>query len=444
MKSYKTFFLSLLILSPAKLFAETHFMQVLAYVYQHDPRLAAEREALKALDQQVAVAYSGFRPNAFGEIDYGRRRSEIDDSGYVSGTTRTSSVVIEEQLFNGFGTQAKYDAAKARVEAGRSRLILKEEQVLLEAVSAYLNLAEKQRLLELNFTNKRNIHTQFRGATRRFETGDGTRTEVAQSESRLAEAESSLAAAQADWEKAYVAFERSTGVGADAIDFPELTGALPATPQEARERALAAPEIALSVNEEETGTHEVDVASASIWPTLSLRGSLGEEEGTTAAGDSTVREQRITLNLRVPLYQGGAEYARVRAAKNNRQRLEYEVRDTERAAAERALQLWYAYQASARIIETSKKSAESAAHALKGVEAERREGLRTLIDVLDAQSELLARQTSQVRAEKNYRQDAYRLLAAIGGLTAEELALNAPSYDPAIHYEDNATSWVGF
>ena len=422
----------------------SHFRQVLAHVYQSDPRLLAEREALKALDQRVAGAYSGFRPTASGEIDYGRRTSEIDDSGFVSGPTHTRTLIVEQPLFSGFGTLSQFKAAKERVLAGRARLTMREEQVLLEAAAAYLDLAEKQKLMELNYTNHQHIRGQFDGAKKRFSAGDGTRTEVAQSESRLAQAESTLALAQAEWDKAYVAYERSTGMPAESVDFPEIYGRLPATLEETKRKAMAAPEVLLSSSEEKVSAHEIDVASSSIWPALSLRGSLGDEQGTTAAGSSTVRQGTVTLNLHVPLYQGGAEYARVREAKNNRIRQEQESVDTQRAATERAAQLWYSYQASGQVVRSLQHSADAAAKALSGVSEEQREGVRTLLDVLDARSELLARQVSEVQAQKSLRLDAYRLMAATGELTAERLMLPTRLYDPGLHYEDNATRWAGF
>lgn len=423
---------------------QSYFSQMLVYVYQHDHRLIAERESLKTLDERTNLAYSGFRPRAYGEIAYGRERNRTNGGEFTYGDTRTRTLVGEQPLFSGFSTLEEFKAAKKRVEAGRNQLLLKEEQVLLEAISVYLELTAKQRVLEINYTNNTNIRTQRDGAEKRYKAGDGTKTEIAQSESRLAQSESSLATARAEWEKACASFERATGLEAESMDFPALPMLLPPSLDDAREQAKQIPEVVIKASEFEAASHDVGAAKGSLWPSLSLRGSMGDERGTSVSGSSLLRDDRVTLNLHIPLYQGGGEYARVRQLKNEKARIEEEKIDTKRAARERVSQLWYDYVAAQQVVTSSARAASSAKEALDGVSTEQHEGLRTLLDVLDAQNELLSRQTNEVQAHKELRLSAYRLMAATGKLTARDLQLDTPIYDPQEYYDDNATRWAGF
>ncbi len=422
----------------------SHFVRTLAYVYENDPKLSAEREDLKTLDERVAIAYSGFRPNASASIDYGRRRSETNDSGFTYGDTRTRSVNAEQPIFNGFGTLAEFRAAKQRVAAGRAQLWLTEEQVMLDAIAAYLDLAEKQQLLDLNRQNVENIRKQRDGAEKRFKAGDGTRTDIAQAESRLAEAESGLARVQGEWAIAGAAFERATGLASETLHYPAMPANLPDSLPTAKEQALNAPELLIAMRELRASKYDINARKSSLWPSLSLRGSMGDELGTTSAGSSKVREDRLTLNLRIPLYQGGAEYARVREAKTIHNRLEQEKMDTARSVIERTETQWHGYHASRQVIETSNRAAVAAEEALKGITTEHQEGVRIFQDVLDAQNELLAQQVTEIQAQKNVRLEAYRLLATLGKLTAQELALGVEIYEPTEYYDDNATRWAGF
>lgn len=421
-----------------------HFLRTLSYIYDHDPKLAAEREEVKTRDEQVAIAYSGFRPNASASVDYGRRRSETNDSGFTYGDTRTRSLSGEQPLFSGFGTLAEFRAAKQRVFAARAQLWLTEEQVLLDAIAAYLDLAEKQQLLDLNRRNVENIRKQRDGAETRFKAGDGTRTDVAQAESRLADAESGLARAQGEWAKSMATYGRTTGLAAEPLHYPAMPVQLPDSLQSAKQQALGAPELLIASRDLQASKHDIRARESSLWPSLSLRGSMGDEQGTTAAGSSNIREDRITLNLRIPLYQGGAEYARVRAAKTEHAKLRHEKQDVRRSVIERAEQQWHSYHAAREVTQTSNRAAVAAEEALDGITTEHKEGIRIFQDVLDAQNELLARHVTEIQAQKNVRLEAYRLLATLGKLTAQDMGLAVTLYQPADYYDDNATRWAGF
>ena len=171
---------------------------------------------------------------------------------------------------------------------------------------------------------------------------------------------------------------------------------------------------------------------------------MADQQGSALGGSQVLRDDTLTLSLRLPIYQGGAEYARVREAKTQHAAARQDMRDSERRSLERARQAWYNYIGAGEVIRASRRSADASLRALQGVQEEQREGLRTMLDVLDAQAEFLSARLTQLHALRDSRVQAYRLMSATGQLTVQGMGLNVERYDPKVHYDDVALKPIGF
>ena len=217
---------------------------------------------------------------------------------------------------------------------------------------------------------------------------------------------------------------------------------LPISLEETEERARGNPQLIQARQEETAALHDIEVSESSLWPNVYLRGSISQEH-SPALGLNRLRNDSITLNVTIPLYQGGGEYSRIREAKLAHERSRYDEIDIGRDVLQRARVSWYNYASASSVIVASQHASDASKRALDGVQEEQKQGLRTLTEVLDEQAEWLSAQITEAQAQKTLRVEAYRLLAATGKLTGEYLHLADRSYDPLPHHDDVVPRWAG-
>ena len=418
------------------------FDTMLAQVYERHPSLAAQRDELRILDERVSQANAGYRPNLSANAAYGRQRLKVSQQQWQYGEDQRKGLVATQPLFSGFSTVAQSRAAKERVMAGRAQLLVTEQNVLFAAISSWLDVCAREKILELNRENLVRLKSYVTASKDRYQAGDSTTTDVALAESRYAEAESQLALAEAERDAALAAYERNTGFTARIDSFPAPPAELPLTLEQTLDLARRNPELARAAHLQSAAEHDIDSASSSLWPNVTLNAAMNEER-STAFALGKLRNDSMTVNVSIPLYQGGAEYSRIREAKLAREKTRENALDTARETIQRAKTAWANFSASIKVIQASKRSTHSARDALDGINVEHHEGTRTLTEVLDAQSEVLSSQIAETQAHKNSRVEAYRLMASVGKLTAEGLHLPVRTYDPQTHYEDTAGRWIG-
>ncbi len=418
------------------------FEQMLVRVYQENPKLHAERRALAQEDEKVAQANGGFRPTVTLDMAGGRQRQKISGASWQYGEATRGALTVTQPLFSGFGTVEQKRAAERRVMAARARLLTVEQEIFFTAIRDWLELCEKEQVLLLTYAHRQRL-ARYGAMTRaRFEAGDGTATEVAQAESRHALAEARYAQALAARDIAQASFLRDTGQSAPSVAFPPVPEGLPASVEQAVLAARDNPALLQARREEEAASHDIGKAESSLWPKVFLRGSMSEERASFI-GLNRFRNDALTLNVSFPLYQGGAEYSRVREAKVARLRSHDLAEDVARDVVARAQHAWSNYLSAQAVFSASDTALAAVSRALAGVEEEQKQGLRTLTEMLDEQTEYFNAEVTHVQADKDVRLEAYRLLASTGKLTAAALNLPVEAYDPVQHYDAVRGLWAG-
>ncbi len=421
--------------------------QALALAYKNNPTLNAQRAATRAVDERVPQALSGFRPQISADADIGAvwTRSR-GPGGTMQSTTnpRGYGLTVTQPIFNGMRTVNSTRSAESQVRGQRETLRNTEQNVLLDAVIAYMDVLRDGAIVELQQQNLEALREQERATRDRFEVGELTRTDVAQAEARVAQAESQLSAARAQLNASRAAFQRDIGVppgrlvAARPVEHRlprRLDGAIVAG--EAQHPAIAAARHGVDV-----ALLQVKVAEGELLPTVTLQGTVSQDFDP---GPNTDRTESAAIfgRLTVPIYQGGAEYARIRESKETlgQRRLEADVtRDQVRAAVVQSFGL---LQASRLQVEAAQAQVNAAQIALNGVQEEFRVGQRTTLDVLNAQAELVSARANVITAQRDRVVNSYSLLAAIGRLNAEELRLKVPVYEPEVHYHQVRDRWFG-
>ena len=422
--------------------------EALVSTYQANPDLTAQREALKATDAGVAIARSAGRPTVTGTVGVTRdlTRSGRFDTGLSRGPFVTGGVDVAMPLFQGGIVRNDVKAAKTRVQAGRATLRAVEGDIFTEAVAAYMDVIRARATTELNNNNVKVLETNLQATRDRFEIGDVTRTDVAQSEARLSLARSRLATAQGQQTTAEQNYRRVIGRAPDQLQAPPPLPPFPATVDEAVRIALVNnPDLIAATKQAEAAGYDVKSVRGTRLPSVSAvasgdyaRTTRGDTGGAPRSGTAT----SIGVQGRIPLYQGGLPGARIRRAQAlEGQALELRIA-SERAVVAATRSAYADYLAAVDAIKANEVAVKANELALEGVRAENSVGTRTILDVLDAEQELLNSQVLLVTARRDHYVAGFRLLNAMGQAEADDLGLEGgPLYDPLGNYRRVAGDW---
>lgn len=409
--------------------------------YQTNPGLAAARAQLRVVNEGVPQELGGARPSVTvaGSAGVGR---EFGDEDGVSHPKRLS-LDLAQPLYRGGRTVAGIARAENEVLAQRARLRASEQQVLLAATTAYMDVWRDQVILDFNLNNERVLEQQLAGSRTRQASGDVTRTDVAQAASRLAGATAARQAAEGQLRTSRAIFVEVVGFAPGA----GLTLPPPLPPPASLDEAVAAartgnPEVVAAEYSERAAERTVRQAEGEFYPDVSVVGSLVRERGVSDTTEDSSGAQ-VVLQVRVPIYHAGVISSRVRAAKQQggQRRLE---QDLALRAAERAAEAAWEALATARVRITSLGTqVETARSSLTGVREESLGGVRTTLDVLNAEEELLQAEIRLAAARRDEVVAAYQLVSAVGRLDAQQLALPVDVYDPSVDYDAVRSRWFG-
>ena len=442
------------LLAPAMASAET-ISGAMAKAYQNHPDLNAARAALRATDENVTIAKSGFRPQIAASASATRVSLETQRHQFRSGSsiipsqnirsqynTSSMALTITQQIFDGFQTLNNVRSAEAGVLANRENLRANEISILLSAAQAYSNIARDQQIVSIRKQNLNFLKEQVRAAESRLNVGEGTRTDVAQSEAELANAESLLASAIAQLRTSEATYVQIVG------EMP--TGIKPASPAKRGmpsnlDSAVAFgirqnPNVLAALHAVDAAGYNVKSAEGVLLPGVVIQGSVGRN---TTDGSSDSTEGSITARLTVPIYQGGAEYGQVRQAKERLSERRILVDSVRSDVRQMIVSAYAQFEAAKAAIAANRKQISAAKLALDGVLEERNVGQATTLDVLIQQQDLLEAQESLVLSEYIAVVASYSLIAAMGDLTVTSQGLQVAEYRAEKHYEAVKDKWFG-
>src|SRR6516165_296961 len=431
----------------------------LVQAYQNNPSLNAQRASLRAADENVPQALSGYRPKlslaAAGGFNYFDQLTKTvnqqvfphqvfytsfgEDLG-----TRQFGATATQTLYNGFQTANRTRQAESQVAGARETLRVTEQQVLLDAATAYMNLIRDQAILELNRRNVEVLTEQLKQTRDRFNVGEVTRTDVAQAESRLAAGRSQLLQAQSNYVTSQANYRRVIGVDPGRLSPGTPVDRLsPATlPKAITQGETHSPSVLAAMYGVDVAELAVKINEAALYPNLGLTAAYAQNYQTIP---QELRTTNVSIlgQLTVPLYQGGAEYSAIRQSKETlgQQRLNVDVNRDQAPAT--VVQSGGQLDAAKAQIEATTAQVNASEIALNGVREEARVGQRTTLDVLNAQQELVNARVALVTAQHDRVVSSYTLLAAVGGLSMQRLGLNVMIYDPQVHYQQVRDAWIG-
>ena len=433
--------------------AET-LAEALAHAYLKNPQLLAARASLRAVDEQAAQAFANWRPGVTFSADAGltAARSKQPGSpplrpgGFQSANRipAGASLNVIQNVYRGGRSQHQLRLAKSNIAAQRARLASVEQAVLLRAVRSYMNVFRDLAVLRLNANNEQVLARQLQATRDRFSVGEVTRTDVSQAQARLARARASTIQAQGILQASQANYVNVIGTRSGKVEAPRLPKNLPGDPTAIVKQArLENPAVVAARWDERSAQARVDLVRGELMPTVSINGRL-QRRYNAQAPDTIGDSASITANISVPLYLSGAVASRVRAAKQTVLRLRDELRQAQRTAIENAARANAALRTARSSVTAFESQLNASRIALNGVRQEAAAGLRTVIDTLDAQQEVLNAQVNLVRARRDLIVATYELLAAVGRMNAKQLELEVELHDPEAYYRKVRSKAFGF
>jgi outer membrane protein len=425
--------------------------QALAAAYANNPSLLAARAQLRAVDENVPQALSGWRPTvtmsgsgsyteATARSPSGRGTSiytDINRDGLALAGT------VTQPLYRGGRTVAQTRRAENQVYAQRARLLATEQQVFQDSVTAYVNVIRDEELLRLRTNNVSVLSRQLQATNERFRVGEITRTDVAQAESRLAGARADRAQAEGNLQTSRAVFQRQIGAVPVRLTPPQPLSPPTRTAQDAVERAgLNNPTVVAALFDEAAARDFIDVQFSTLLPQASLQAQIFRNDNTQSRGTRATGSQ-VTATLTVPLYQGGAEHSLVRQARQQAQQARAAIDDARLQARQQAQAAWETLAAARAQVDSVRAQIRAAEIALDGVQREAVVGSRTTLDVLNAEQELLIARVNLVQALANVVTASYSLAASVGRLNTRDLSLPVQAYDMEAYYRAVRNRWAG-
>ncbi|WP_332680596.1 TolC family outer membrane protein [Bosea sp. (in: a-proteobacteria)] len=420
----------------------------LSRAYSANPTLNAQRAAVRATNENVPQALSGYRPRINASADIG---ASISDSAFPAGaqgpgSPRTQSnarlaprgagITIDQNIFDGGKTRSSVSQAESQVLGARAALLNTEQNVLLDAATSYMNVLRDTAILNLNRNNVEVLEEQLRQTRDRFQVGEVTRTDVAQAEARLSQAQSQAILAESNLKTSIARFRQNVGTEPRKLaPGRPVENLLPKSLPAALNIALAGhPAIIAALHGVDAAELQVKVTEADLYPVLGVRGTVAQRYDTQFFGDNRTTASAVAT-LTIPIYEGGQIYSRTRQAKETagQRRIEVDTsRDSVRAAVVSA---WGGLEAAKAQIVAAQAQVQAAETALAGVREEAKVGQRTTLDVLNAQQELVIARSTLVTAQRDRVVASYSVLSASGKLSAQTLRLKTEPYDARKHYD---------
>jgi outer membrane protein len=426
----------------------------LVKAYLNNPDINTQRAAVRVADENVPKANAGYLPtvSAQGNMAIERANTSVVGAGgkgsgneLVDLRPRGYGVTASETIFNGMRTTNSISQAESQVLGAREQLRNTEQNTLLAGITAYMDVLRDTAILDLDRNNVQVLQEQLRETRDRFTVGEVTRTDVAQAEASLATAQATELSAVATLQASVARYRQTIGDEPKSLSPVQPIGrSLPRTlPEAISISQIEHPAIVASLHGVDAAVLQVKIAEGALYPTVGVTGSLSQQFDANGFPGLHVLAASLTGQVTIPIYQGGAEYASTRQAKESLSQQELQT-DSERNQVRAAVvAAWGLNQASVGVVRAAKAAVSANEVALTGVREEAKVGQRTTLDVLNAQQALLLARSQLVSAEHDQVVNSYSLLSAIGRLNVPTLGLVVAEYDPRVHFDQVKSKWIG-
>jgi len=426
----------------------------LVKAYLTNPEINTQRAAVRVADEGVPKANAGYLPTVEATGNIGIERAQTSVSGANGGVAGSAMVDVKPRgygiqasatVFNGNRTLNSIRQAESQVFGAREQLRNTEQNTLLSALTAYMDVLEDTAILGLDRNNVDVLKEQLRETRDRFTVGEVTRTDVAQAEASLASAQAIALSAEATLQAAVARYRQFIGDQPTSLaPVKPIVRPLPKTlPEAISISQIEHPAIGGSLHGVDAAALQVKIAEGALYPTIGLSAGISNQYDVNGIPGFHLLSGQIMGQINIPIYQGGAEYAATRQAKESLSQQEIQTDSLRNQVRQAVVAAWGLNEAAVGVVRAARAAVSANEVALTGVREEAKVGQRTTLDVLNAQQALLQARTTLVQAEHDQVVDSYQLLSAIGRLNIPTLGLAVAEYDPRVHFDQVKSKWIG-
>lgn len=429
--------------------------EALSETYNTNPTLQAQRAYLRSIDENVAIAKSGYRPNIALTGSYTDGHSNVDrpnipttgiNSAGGDSTQKIYAAKISQPIFNGLSTVNSVKAADSLVRSEQNNLYNVEQNIFLNASSSYLDVARDSAIVELQKNNEKLLKKRLDETIQRFNVGEVTRTDVSQARARHSQAVSDRISSEGNLEASKALYIQLIGSQPENLQEPRsIRDFLPKTYDDALNIAMINNySIKQAKHLFDSKDYEVSANTGALLPQVSLDGlaSKTKSDNEFYTGDVTTDNVEWSANMTIPLYNSGESRAKIRQSKYQKWQAQEVVLEAERSVKSTVSSAWEYMTANDSKIQAIKEQVKANEIALDGVQKEEALGNRTILDVLDAYQELLNSNVNEVKARRDYYVSGMNLLLSMGKLTARDLNLDVNLYDAKKYYKETRDKWL--
>jgi outer membrane protein len=416
--------------------------------YLNNPDINTQRAAVRVADENIPQANAGYLPTITAQANTGIERFNgnlVAKGGTGTVFPRGYGVTANETVFNGNKTISSIRQAESKVFGAREQLRNTEQNTLLAGVTAYMDVLQDTAILDLDRNNVQVLQEQLRETRDRFTVGEVTRTDVAQAEASLSSAQATALSAEATLEAAVARYRQVIGDEPKSLaPVKPIAKPLPKTlPEAISISQVEHPAITASLHGVDAAQLGIAIAESALYPTVAVSASVTNQFDAQSFPGLHLLSAQLAGQINIPIYQGGAEYAATRQAKEALSQSELQTDSQRDQVRQAVVASWGANTAAVGVVRAARAAVSANEVALAGVREEAKVGQRTTLDVLNAQQALLQSRTALVQAEHDQVVDSYSVLSSIGRLNIPTLGLAVAEYDPRVHFDQVKNKWIG-
>ncbi len=445
--------LALLIALTASMPASADTLETaLAKAYENNPVLKSARASSQAVDENVALAKSGYRPTL--SIDGAYVENKVNTNSRINGVhqkpvdgyARTLSATISQPLFSGLKTVNSVSSAKSYAKASQANLMATEQNVLLNASIAYLDVLRDEAIVKLQKNNEKLLKKELDETKERFKVGEVTTTDVSQAKASYASAQSQRISAEGNLEASKAVYVQIIGTAPkDVVDPKDIEKMFPKNLEDAMEYAKAHNyTVSAAKHMLKAKNYDVKTSRGDLLPSVNAYASAGRLKNENYMYDKNPTNDSVEfgVNFSMPIYNAGASRAKLRQSKYYQKQAQEDLLNAEDKLLSDITSYWEYLSANKAKIESVKSQIKAYQVALDGVREEEALGNRTVLDVLNQYQYLLNSEVEEVTTRHDYYVSGLALLQAMGKLTAKDLNLNVDLYDTRDKYKETSGKWL--
>lgn len=440
----KNIYLILILLMSSAVKAET-LEQALIRTYDTNPKIVSSRKYVMSRDELVPQALSGWRPTIESElgIKYNDKEYSSDSTIGTEDLSREVKVSIVQPLYRGGATVSSTKSAENIVKASHELLISVENEILLSAIGSYIDVIKDEAILKLNKKNYEVLSKNHEAIESRFEVGELTKTDLSQSVASMSNSEANLVTAEGNLKTSNAKYRSIIGVYPKDLKIPEIGEVSWSDKEEFIDDVLRRNPTALAARYYSSSSeNDINTVTAGLLPKVNLYGSFNKTFDPYETEDYT-ENGIIGANLVLPLYKSGSVRSKIRQAKHISNQKRIEVISVTRDVEALAIKAWEDYEIAKTNIVAKKNQIKANEIALYGVSEEESVGERAILDVLEAEENLLLSKVDLIKARREEIYKYYELTSKIGGLTADALNLNVNVWNAEDNYNKIKNKWWG-